>query len=396
MAAVYVDDLIGATHHAAELAEDFVKRFGAKVSPPGSMYIGMNYHQNMDEGWISIGFQTCLDRTMEKIRGQTPEEIGLRSMVGILLWVSMHIFATYLAEVKALTRRTNQNLLEDGKLALALIYEIYERRGQQIYYSRQSDSTVPFTPRSSRIAGVKDVSDFNAIPATKGELIITPNDILLHDDGIDVYAPDFDDIQSEPELLPPDPRFTLTIPTDASYAADQMSRRSDLGYIIFVNGGPVDWGSIRMAGIADSSFNAEYCAMSMGTKKTIPVQVLLNFMGIEPPTPTQYCDSTSATMVARNPHRLGAARSLGIREHATRFAISKSKLYLCYSITEDMVADFLTKRMPRKALARLSVVFFNNLKPNWANDPDHLLPLRDVAWYPDLDLMDPVEEYSTK
>ena len=67
MAAVYVDDLIGATHHAAELAEAFVKRFGAKVSPPGSMYIGMNYHQNMDEGWISIGFQTCLDRTMEKI-----------------------------------------------------------------------------------------------------------------------------------------------------------------------------------------------------------------------------------------------------------------------------------------------------------------------------------------
>ena len=319
-------------------------------------------------------------------------------MVGILLWVSMHIFATYLAEVKALTRRTNQNLLEDGKLALALIYEIYERRGQQIYYTRQSSTSTSFIPRASRIDGVDDVSDFNhqSIPATNSEVIITPNDILLQDDGIDVYQPDFDDEVTSPEMLPQDARFQLTIPTDASYAADQMSRRSDMGYIIFLNGGPVDWGSIRMCGIADSSFNAEYCAMSMGTKKTIPVQVILNFMGIETPTPVQFCDSTSATMVARNPHRLGAARSLGIREHATRFAISKSKLDLCYSITEDMIADFLTKRMPRNALARLSVVFFNNLKPNWANNPDHLLPLRDVAWYPDLDLMDPIEEYSTK
>ena len=52
---------------------------------------------------------------------------------------------------------------------------------------------------------------------------------------------------------------------DASYAAEDSSRRSMLGGIIFFNGGPVDWFSILMKGIAGSSFGSEYCAMSMGT-----------------------------------------------------------------------------------------------------------------------------------
>jgi hypothetical protein len=134
MAAVHVDDLLALTHEAAAMARLFIRRFGAKISPPGSMYIGMNYNQNLLEGFISIGFQTCLERTMERIKGQSAEQIGIRSLVGILLWLTLHIFATHLVETKALARRTNQNLPEDGKTALALIFELCQRRGQKIYY----------------------------------------------------------------------------------------------------------------------------------------------------------------------------------------------------------------------------------------------------------------------
>ena len=134
--------------------------------------------------------------------------------------------------------------------------------------------------------------------------------------------------------------------------------------------------------------------MSIGTKKTMPIKAVLNFMGIQTSVPVQYCDSTSATQVARNPHKLGAARSLGIRAHGFRYGISKSQLTLCYSITEDMVADFMTKRMPRKALARLSVIFFNNLRQDWAAKPDLLLPRRDQEWYPELCKLDPIGMYT--
>ena len=157
-----------------------------------------------------------------------------------------------------------------------------------------------------------------------------------------------------------------------------------LGGIITINGGPVGWFSVLMKGIADSSFNAEYCSMSMGTKSSLVILPMLEFMGIRPPPAVQYCDSTSAKQVAINPKTLGAARSLGIRMHTTRYAIAKSNLQLKYSITEDMVADFLTKRLPRRKLVRLSIIFFNNLSLGWANGPDNLKPLRGADWYLEL------------
>jgi hypothetical protein len=141
MAIVCVDDLLGLTHQPAALAALFILRFAVKISPPGSMYLGLNYEQNLEEGFIAIGFMTCLERTIERLTGQTAEEIGTRSLVGILLWLTLHVFATHLVEVKSLARRVNQNLVEDGKTALALVYELCKRRGQRIYYRRCDDGT---------------------------------------------------------------------------------------------------------------------------------------------------------------------------------------------------------------------------------------------------------------
>jgi hypothetical protein len=393
LAVVHVDDLLGLTHHSAALAALFILRFAATISPPGSMYLGLDYEQNLEAGYVAIGFQTCLERTIERITGQTAEEIGIRSLVGILLWVTLHIFATHLVEVKSLARRTNQNLVEDGKTALALVYELHQRRGQRIYYRRcdnEADRKHLWVPRTSRIAGITDVSKFSegsqGAPEANGEVMVTPKDTLEADDGIDLYCPEIDDGTIPPETLTIDPNFHIRVPTDASYAADQMSRRSDLASIVFINGGPVDWCATRMTGIADSSFNAECCAMSIGTKQVMVLEPLLQFTGVQPMDPLQDCDSTSATQVALNPHKLGASRSLGIRQHLTRYAIAKGKLKLCYSVSEDCVADMLTKRLQRQKLARFALIFFNNLRVDWRLDPDHLAPLRDHRWYPDLDL----------
>jgi hypothetical protein len=57
---------------------------------------------------------------------------------------------------------------------------------------------------------------------------------------------------------------------------------------------------------------------------------------------------------------LGAARSLGIRMHSTGYAIARKGLDLKYSITQDMLADFLSKKMPRKPLARMGAPLVKN------------------------------------
>ena len=271
---------------------------------------------------------------------------------------------------------------------MALFYEIFARRGQKIYFKRidpNNASSTVFEGRSSRVEGVADVSQFyGPVPEANGEVIVTPKDILDADGGIDIYAPDFDDPMPDPEIFVPDMRFQINIYNDGSFAKDRESRRSDIGHILSVNGGPVNWSAIRM-GVAQSSYGAEYIGNNVGTMALYPVVNKLNFMGgIMPAVVDQWCDSTSAKQSAVNPHSLGASRALGIRMHGTRFAISRNHLTLRYVITEDQVSDFTTKRMPRKHLARLAVIFYNNLKPNWKEDPNVLKPLRDAKWYPEL------------
>ena len=384
LAAVCVDDLLAATHESVSLAKDFIRRFSAKITNDLKMYMGFDLEQNLTEGWITIGLKSCLERAVERFKDLSPEETNLRSIAGVLLWVSLHIFGTYLVEVKALTRRANQNLQEDVTLSIGLLFEIYQRRGQQIFYRRKDNNLFSFIPRSSRIDGVIDVSEkHKSVPAHNGEIIVTPKDIFDADGMVDIYQPeDCDDFQ--PEHFITDHSFQLSGWSDATCAHDESSRRSDLGIIVMVNDAPVDWDAARMSGVADSSMSSEYCGMSKCTKRMKAVRTRINFMGIQPKQDRQWCDSTSAKMIAKNPKSLGAARFLGIRMHYTRYAIAHESLSLEYCITEDMVADCLTKRLPRKKLARFSVIFFNNLRSDWQKNPDRLLPRQDSEWYPDL------------
>ena len=200
--------------------------------------------------------------------------------------------------------------------------------------------------------GVADVSKFHEkLSAYNGEVTVTPKDILAADGGSDIYAvEDVDDPAPEPFAV--DSQFKFTIWTDATYASDETSRRSDLGVIICLNDAPVDWDAARMTGVANSSMESEYCAMGKGTRRAKLSRGPLNFMGIQPPPDEQFCDSTAASQIVRNPHSMGASHKLGIRLHSSRYAIAHENLQLHYSITEDMVADCLTKKLPRKILAR--------------------------------------------
>jgi len=394
MAGAYVDDLLVATHTSAQIADDFVRRFEAKVSPPGNMYLGMDYEQNLVEGWIAIGFKTCLERSIERIKGLKPEDINLRSNAGVLLWVCLHVHGPYLVEVKALTRRVNLNLPEDIKTSTALLYELYERRGARIYFRRRTDDRHDFIPRTSRHDSIRDVSEIHLpVPAAKGEIMVTADDIFLADGNSDVYLAEDED-HPTPEDFAVDDNFRVTVWSDASYAPEGLSRRSDLGHVVFLNNAPLDWDATRMTGVADSSFAAEYCGASRATKREKTTREILHFLGIQPPPATQYCDSTSTTMLAKNPQSLGAARPLGIRMHAVRYAIAHEGLQFQYAITEDMVADVLTKRLPRAKLARFALIFYNNLCWNWYEDHALLQPLHDEIWFPDIRTPDFASDYA--
>jgi hypothetical protein len=173
-----------------------------------------------------------------------------------------------------------------------------------------------------------------------GEVVVSAEDIMAADGGVDVCQPEFDDPFPTPEDFPVDRNLELDNCSDASYAPDGDSRRSILGSMVRVNGSPTIWSCNKMDGIAGSSFEAECCGCSVCTKQAIPVVNTMNFAGVCPCRESQHADSTSVKTIALNPNSLGAARSLGIRVHSTRCAIARKGLDLKCSITQDMLADF--------------------------------------------------------
>jgi hypothetical protein len=88
----HVDDLLGATHHSAQMAREFTRRFGAKTGPMGNLYLGMDMVQDLRNGTIFLGFTTCLGHLAERLKSDIDPEI--RSVTGWLLWLTNDLFAT--------------------------------------------------------------------------------------------------------------------------------------------------------------------------------------------------------------------------------------------------------------------------------------------------------------
>jgi len=84
-------------------------------------------------------------------------------------------------------------------------------------------------------------------------------------DSPDVFKDQYRDAheQMPPEYLLPQPRgrsVTTTAYTDASHAANKVTRRSHTGFIIFLNKAPIIWFSKRQNTVEASTFSSEFIA----------------------------------------------------------------------------------------------------------------------------------------
>ena len=381
---LYVDDILIASHDITELVESFGRRFEITFGANGSRFLGFNLTQNPDTYEITITFEDYLDRAVEHVESLPDEEITIFTMVGILQWVTGNIFGSHSGEVKALARRMNLQLPEDIRTSFALLHELHTRKSQGIHFRQLGDGAHVFRPRTSRVEGISDVSKTRAFERDPHEIAFTKADILDKDFGVNVY-------EDEPELsefidpsIPITEQFVVDCWTDATWAPDILHGRSDMMFVVRINGIPVHWGVNRITGIADSSTRAEYCGSSIGVRRMLAVIQTLRFLGIAVHVPKQYIDSTAAKQLAENPKKMGSTRHIGIKWHFIRYHVQKRDVDLAYCITEDMLSDMGTKRLARKKLARFAAIFFNVLDRNWASDPDNLLLITPPGTFPEL------------
>jgi hypothetical protein len=162
----------------------------------------------------------------------------------------------------------------------------------------------------------------------------------------------------KPVILPLNKRYNLVIYADASFAVGD-TMQSVSGYIIYLNGTPLMWGSLKQTIVVDSSCSAEYVAASVACKQVIHSENLIGFLGFSCPKPyVLYTDSTACLSIASNAYRLGNVRHLAIRYNLVRCYVTIGEITMRYCITEEMVADLLTKIVVGAQDARLTIRFY--------------------------------------
>ncbi len=66
---------------------------------------------------------------------------------------------------------------------------------------------------------------------------------------------------------------------DATWASDVETRRSQTGYIIFMNGRPIAWRTKVQSSVALSSTEAEYYALAHGCQEILWLKMLVSEIG---------------------------------------------------------------------------------------------------------------------
>jgi len=118
----------------------------------------------------------------------------------------------------------------------------------------------------------------------------------------------------------------------------------------------------KQSTVALSTTEAEYMALTQASKEAIWLRRVMGELGFRPQGPTIiYEDNQSTIALARNPVHHGRSKHIDIQHHFIRDKVESREIELIYKPTVDMVADAMTKALPRPAFSKF--VVHMNLRP---------------------------------
>jgi hypothetical protein len=135
--------------------------------------------------------------------------------------------------------------------------------------------------------------------------------------------------------------------SDASWADDD-NRHSTSGVVFMYANGPILWLSKRQSIVALSTAEAEYIAAFDATREAAWLRQLYRDITRDKSTPlTLHIDNTSTISFANNSSTTKRSKHMDIRFHYVREEVSNQHIKTAYCHTRYMIADILTKPLPR-------------------------------------------------
>ena len=144
---------------------------------------------------------------------------------------------------------------------------------------------------------------------------------------------------------------------DASFADDVDTRRSTSGCCLMLNGAAVAWRSKLQPTTAVSTAEAEYVALCRAAQEAIHLRQLLEELGVSQgsaPT-TIFEDNQPCLHIANNPFVGEATKHMAVKYHYVRDMIQAHEIKVEYCPTSAMLADCLTKNLPRETFRSLTM-----------------------------------------
>lgn len=134
---------------------------------------------------------------------------------------------------------------------------------------------------------------------------------------------------------------------DADYAGDTDTRRSTTGYVFIMGNGAISWSSRLQPTVAVSTTEAEYMAAAHAVKEALWLRQLLKDLKIATGTIPIYCDSQGAIKLLKHPIASVRSKHIDVLHHFARERVSRKEVCFIYCNTEHMIADCLTKALPK-------------------------------------------------
>eukprot|EP00921_Rhytidocystis_pertsovi_P024188 GHVQ01038870.1.p1 GENE.GHVQ01038870.1~~GHVQ01038870.1.p1 ORF type:complete len:202 (-),score=4.19 GHVQ01038870.1:19-624(-) len=137
---------------------------------------------------------------------------------------------------------------------------------------------------------------------------------------------------------------------DADWATCKSTRRSVTGYCFMLESiGLISWCSKKQSTVALSTVEAEYMGISSACQEAIYLRSLLcelKWLHVSSGV-TIFEDNQGCIALANNPVLQKRGKHIDIRYHFVRNLVSSKCIILKYVSTNEMIADSLTKSVPK-------------------------------------------------
>jgi len=134
---------------------------------------------------------------------------------------------------------------------------------------------------------------------------------------------------------------------DADFA-NAEDRKSISGFVVLYGGCCISGRSRKQTIVALSTAEAEYIALSDVIKELLWYSELLDELGFSQGPITVHCDNQSAIAIAKSPGHHERTKHISIKFHFVRDNVDKEHVKLQYCPSKMMIADILTKAIPRE------------------------------------------------